>query len=108
MLNGVTQCDETPFFYAHFSSDRPTDRVMCVKKERKMKKLLVTSISAVALLGLAACSDSGTDSTTTQSTSPDTTTTAPAPDTGATGGAAGTMGTDTGGAGGGAATGGAE
>lgn len=44
-----------------------------------MKKLLVTSISAFALLGLAACSDSGGDNTTTQSVTPDNQTTAPAP-----------------------------
>jgi ABC-type oligopeptide transport system substrate-binding subunit len=42
-----------------------------------MKKLVVTSVSALALLGLAACSDSA-DTTTTQSV-PDTTTTEPAP-----------------------------
>lgn len=37
-----------------------------------MKKLILASVSALALLGVAACSDSGkgTDSTTTQSTNP--------------------------------------
>ena len=35
-----------------------------------MKKLILASISALALLGVAACSDSGTDNTTTQSTNP--------------------------------------
>ena len=35
-----------------------------------MKKLVLASISALALLGVAACSDSGTDDTTTQSTNP--------------------------------------
>lgn len=35
-----------------------------------MKKLILTSVSALALFGVAACSDSGTDSTTTQSTNP--------------------------------------
>lgn len=37
-----------------------------------MKKLVLASVSALALLGLAACSDSGTgtDNTTTQSTNP--------------------------------------
>ncbi|RLQ88194.1 hypothetical protein [Notoacmeibacter ruber] len=33
-----------------------------------MKKLLIASFSAVAVMGLAACSDSGTDEMTTQST----------------------------------------
>ena len=42
-----------------------------------MKKLVITSVSALALLGLAACSDSA-DTTTTQSV-PDTNTTEPAP-----------------------------
>lgn len=35
-----------------------------------MKKLILASVSALALLGVAACSDSGTDNTTTQSTNP--------------------------------------
>lgn len=35
-----------------------------------MKKLILASVSALALLGVAACSDSGTDKTTTQSTTP--------------------------------------
>ncbi|OBQ74657.1 hypothetical protein [Mesorhizobium erdmanii] len=37
-----------------------------------MKKLILASVSALALLGVAACSDSGsgTDKTTTQSTNP--------------------------------------
>ena len=37
-----------------------------------MKKLILATVSAVALLGMAACSDSGkgTDTTTTQSTQP--------------------------------------
>ncbi|ESZ20289.1 MULTISPECIES: hypothetical protein [Mesorhizobium] len=37
-----------------------------------MKKLILASVSALALLGVAACSDSGTggDATTTQSTNP--------------------------------------
>lgn len=35
-----------------------------------MKKLILASVSALALFGVAACSDSGTDSTTTQSTNP--------------------------------------
>lgn len=37
-----------------------------------MKKLILASVSALALLGVAACSDSGkgTDTTTTQSTNP--------------------------------------
>ena len=37
-----------------------------------MKKLILASVSALALLGAAACSDSGTgtDTTTTQSTNP--------------------------------------
>ena len=37
-----------------------------------MKKLILATVSAVALLGMAACSDSGTgtDNTTTQSTQP--------------------------------------
>lgn len=56
-----------------------------------MKKLLVSAVAALALLGLAACSDSGTDETTTQSTveqtqpvapTEDTTQTAPADDAG--------------------------
>lgn len=41
-----------------------------------MKKLILASVSAVAMLGLAACSDS-TDSTTTQSTNPPAETTTP-------------------------------
>ena len=37
-----------------------------------MKKLILASVSALALLGVAACSDNGkgTDTTTTQSTNP--------------------------------------
>jgi ABC-type phosphate transport system substrate-binding protein len=35
-----------------------------------MKKLVLASLSALALLGVAACSDSGSDATTTQSTTP--------------------------------------
>lgn len=35
-----------------------------------MKKLILASLSGVALLGMAACSDSGTDKTQTQSTTP--------------------------------------
>lgn len=35
-----------------------------------MKKLILASVSALALFGVAACSDSGTDTTTTQSTNP--------------------------------------
>jgi hypothetical protein len=42
-----------------------------------MKKLVLASVSALALFGVAACSDS-TDNTTTQSV-PETTETAPAP-----------------------------
>lgn len=40
-----------------------------------MKKLILASTSAIALLGLAACSD--TDNTTTQSTTPPAETTTP-------------------------------
>jgi hypothetical protein len=35
-----------------------------------MKKLILASLSALALLGVAACSDSGTDTTQTQSVNP--------------------------------------
>ena len=35
-----------------------------------MRKLILASVSAVALFGIAACSDSNTDSTTTQSVTP--------------------------------------
>ncbi|OQM77337.1 hypothetical protein [Manganibacter manganicus] len=35
-----------------------------------MKKLILASVSALALFGVAACSDSGTDNTTTESTNP--------------------------------------
>jgi len=35
-----------------------------------MKKLILASVSAIALFGVAACSDSGTDSTTTESVKP--------------------------------------
>ncbi|MBZ9670375.1 hypothetical protein FJ970_15195 [Mesorhizobium sp. B2-1-8] len=35
-----------------------------------MKKLILASVSALTLFGVAACSDSGTDKTTTQSTNP--------------------------------------
>jgi len=35
-----------------------------------MKKLILAAVSAAALFGVAACSDSGTDTTTTQSTNP--------------------------------------
>jgi len=35
-----------------------------------MKKLILASVSALALLSVVACSDSGTDTTTTQSTNP--------------------------------------
>ena len=46
-----------------------------------MKKLLITSVSALAVLGLAACSDTGTDDVTTQSTTEETQTVAPTEDT---------------------------
>ena len=39
-------------------------------KEITMNKLILASLSAVALFGVAACSDTGTDTTTTQSTDP--------------------------------------
>lgn len=35
-----------------------------------MRKIILASVSALALLGVAACSDSGKDNTTTQSTNP--------------------------------------
>jgi hypothetical protein len=35
-----------------------------------MKKLVLASVAAAALFGVAACSDSSTDKTTTQSTNP--------------------------------------
>ncbi|WP_136618201.1 MULTISPECIES: hypothetical protein [Mesorhizobium] len=35
-----------------------------------MKNLILASVSALALFGVAACSDSGKDNTTTQSTNP--------------------------------------
>ena len=35
-----------------------------------MRKIILASVSALALFGVAACSDSGSDSTTTQSTTP--------------------------------------
>ena len=35
-----------------------------------MRKIILASVSALALLGVAACSDSGSDNTTTQSTTP--------------------------------------
>jgi hypothetical protein len=46
-----------------------------------MKKVILASLSAVALFGIAACSDSGTgtDTTTTQSTNPPAVEPAPAP-----------------------------
>jgi hypothetical protein len=41
------------------------------ERRRKMKKLILASVSAIALLGLAACNDNGgTDNQTTQSTTP--------------------------------------
>jgi hypothetical protein len=44
-----------------------------------MKKFILASVSAIALLGLAACNDNGgTDNQTTQSTTPPATTTSPA------------------------------
>jgi hypothetical protein len=40
-----------------------------------MKKIILASVSAIALLGLAACNDNGgTDNQTTQSTTPPATT----------------------------------
>ncbi len=35
-----------------------------------MKKFILASVAALALFGVAACSDSGQDNTTTQSTTP--------------------------------------
>ena len=35
-----------------------------------MRKFILASVSALALFGVAACSDSGKDNTTTQSTTP--------------------------------------
>jgi hypothetical protein len=46
-------------------------------KEITMNKLILASLSAVALFGVAACSDTGTDTTTTQSTDPAATETVP-------------------------------
>jgi hypothetical protein len=48
-------------------------------KETAMKKIILASLSAAALFGIAACSDSGTstDTTTTQSTNPPATEPAP-------------------------------
>lgn len=44
-----------------------------------MKKLVLASLSAAALFGVAACSDSGTDKTQTQSVNPPPATEQPAP-----------------------------
>ncbi|MCP1199715.1 hypothetical protein [Notoacmeibacter sp. MSK16QG-6] len=46
-----------------------------------MKNLLISGVSALAVLGLAACSDSGTDEVTTQSTVEETQPVAPTDDT---------------------------
>jgi hypothetical protein len=70
-----------------------------------MKKIILASVSAIALMGLAACNDNGgTDNQTTQSTTPPATTapatppadnsmkpapTAPSDSSGTTGGATG-------------------
>lgn len=66
----------------HFPAGRPPVWWR-IPKEKVMNKLILASVSAVALLGVAACSD--TDDTTTQSTTdpaateePATTTTDPA------------------------------
>jgi hypothetical protein len=48
----------------------PRASVFSFEKERTMKKLILASLSAVALFGIAACSDSGTDTTTTQGVNP--------------------------------------
>jgi hypothetical protein len=56
--------------WPHFLADQTGPKVMrkyfraISKRRSKMKKILLASASAVALLGLAACSD--TDETTTQ------------------------------------------
>jgi hypothetical protein len=68
----VTQPDG---LFAHSYHDRPVDRVLFVRREI-MKKLILATVSAVALFGIAACSDS-TDNTTTQSTTPPATETMP-------------------------------
>ena len=51
--------------------------VAAFEKETIMHKLVLASLSAVALFGVAACSDTGTDTTTTQSTDPAVTETVP-------------------------------
>jgi hypothetical protein len=52
------------------------------ERRRTMKKIILASVSAIALLGLAACNDNGgTDNQTTQSTTPPATTAPAAPST---------------------------
>ncbi|RUX48173.1 hypothetical protein EOA22_32585, partial [Mesorhizobium sp. M7A.F.Ca.US.014.04.1.1] len=64
MLHAETQRYETHGRLTHLSFDRSRQRER-VLKERQMKKLILASVSGLALLGVAACSDSGTDNTTT-------------------------------------------
>jgi hypothetical protein len=53
-----------------------------LERRRTMKKIILASVSAIALMGLAACNDNGgTDNQTTQSTTPPATTAPAAPST---------------------------
>jgi len=69
MLRLEMQRYETRSGLAHFFFERSPKRERWLRRDI-MKKLILTSVSALALLGVAACSDSGTDKTTTQSTNP--------------------------------------
>ena len=64
LLQNETQRDETESRMEHFFSDRRRKGRYCERRD-VMKKLVLASVSALALLGVAACSDSA-DTTTTQ------------------------------------------
>jgi hypothetical protein len=63
------QRDETRLLLVHFCSERRS-KMALLRRREMVKKLILGSVAAVALLGVTACSDSGTDNTTTQSTNP--------------------------------------
>ena len=56
---------ETGSLPIHFFSD--SCLTGCPEKEIVMKKLILASLSVIALFGVAACSDGNTDSTTIES-----------------------------------------
>jgi hypothetical protein len=75
-----TFCGVEATFFAsgHYQADARCRRATPRKGDQVMRKLILATASAIALFGVAACSDSGVDETTTQSVKPPVTEPAPA------------------------------